>query len=222
MAAAASSAGSVSGVQIAVGSEWRDAAVQRNRKPSLVRCHVVVLLGLMAMLRSVHADWSPPTMTPTEVRLDYVCVCCVDDRAFSSTYGCLSKQDACTYCCSFIPGDPITPQECSEQARDEVDAKGVSLHLLCEPQPDSSGEHLFYTRFPYPPNKEEPYESTDPLVVNPDFDEIKKSKEDGGPAWVPGMCASGAWSVTRSTGLRWSTTAVLVCAISQLLVRQLL
>jgi len=151
--------------------------------------------------------------------VDYVCVCCVDSRVFSSEFGCTTKQDSCTYCCDTLSesGDIVTPEDCSELAKDEVDAKGNNLNLLCSPQEGSTGEPLFYSYYPWQPNKEPPYDSVDPLVVNEKFDENKASQEDGGASWVPPMCASGAWSLTQSTGLRWSTTAVLVCAMSQLL-----
>ena len=72
-------------------------------------------------------------MSPTERRVDYVCICCVDSRIFSSEYGCLTKQDSCTYCCDTLndKGEIVTPEDCSEMAADEVDAKGNSLNLLC-------------------------------------------------------------------------------------------
>lgn len=81
-----------------------------------------------------------------------------------------------------------------------------------------AGEELFYSYYPWKPAKEPPYESTDPLVVNEKWDVVKASKEDGYSGLeVPPMCTSGAWSLTQSPGLRWSTTAVLVGAMSQLL-----
>ena len=79
---------------------------------------------------------------------------------------------------------------------------------------------VFYTYYPYPPKKEPPYDEINPIIPNDKFDVGEARKKDGGLSTAPPMCTSGAWSATKSSGLKWSTSVVLVCAMSQLVLRQ--